>query len=166
MNPDDIVHILPADELFEKAAEIFAIQQKQLKDLLPPVDIQQVGSSAVRGMIGKLDVDIQIRTTKEQFQDIVALMKKSYVPKHPEIWDEGFVTFSNNKEALVDLIVTIVGSKYDDFYKVRDVLAADEKLREEYNELKRPFDRKPYSEYKKMKVAFLGQNGKVRFLRA
>jgi GrpB-like predicted nucleotidyltransferase (UPF0157 family) len=165
MNPDDIVHLLPADELFKKAAGIFAVQKKALEFLLPPVDIQQVGSSSVPGLIGKLDVDIQIRTTEEQFQSIVETLKKNYTPKHPEIWDEGFATFCNNKEGLVDFMVTVIGSKYDDFHKVRDALSADEQLRNEYNDLKRPFDGKPYAEYKKAKIAFLGSNGKVRFLR-
>ncbi len=164
MNPDDIVHFLPAEELFEKAAVVFVAQKRELENVLPPVDIQQVGSSSVPGLIGKFDVDIQIRTTKEQFKDVVAMMQKKYVPKHPEIWDDGFATFCNNKKYLIDFMVTVVGSKYDDFYKVRDALIANKQLMREFNELKRQYEGKTYGEYKKAKVAFLGGNGRVKFL--
>jgi GrpB-like predicted nucleotidyltransferase (UPF0157 family) len=62
-------------------------------------------------------------------------------------------------------MVTVVGSKYDDLYMTRDALATNEQLKKEYNELKRQFEGKPYSEYKKAKMAFLGSNGNVRFLK-
>ncbi len=54
MNPNDIVHFLPSEELFEKAKIVFGSQKTELEKLLPSVDIQQVGSCAVPGAIGKL----------------------------------------------------------------------------------------------------------------
>jgi hypothetical protein len=84
MNPEDIVHFLSPEELFEKAAKVFVVQKKELEGLLPTVDIQQIGSSSVRGLIGKFDTDIQIRTTEERFQEVFAIMQKKYTSKHPE----------------------------------------------------------------------------------
>lgn len=164
MNPEEIVHFLPSEELFEKAAIVFEAQKKELEGMLPSVDIQQVGSCAVPGMIGKFDVDVQIRVALEQFQEVVEKMHQHYMPKHPEIWTDSFVAFSNNKEYFIDLVVTIIGTKHDDFYRVRDALIADEKLREEYTALKKSFEGKTYAEYSKAKRDFLGGNGKVRFL--
>lgn len=164
MNPEDIVHFLPAEELFEKSAKIFEAKKKELEGILPPVDIQHTGSSSVPGLIGKLDTDIQIRTTRDQFQDVVDLMHRHYAPKHPEIWDEGFVTFCDNREHLIDLMVTVIGSRYDDFYRTRDMLIADKQLREAYNQLKLRYEGKPYGEYRKAKQQFIGPNGNVRFL--
>lgn len=164
MNPNDIVHFIPAEELFEKAAIVFNTQKKELEAILPKVDIQQVGSGAVPGMIGKFDVDIQIRTTIEQFKEVVLILHKQYTPKHPDIWTDDFVIFSNNKEYLIDIIVTVINSKYDDFYRVRDALIANPNLLKEYNELKRQYEGKSYGEYRNAKIAFLGGNGRVRFL--
>lgn len=164
MNPEDIVHFLPTEEIFEKAAIVFDAQKKELESILPAVDIQQVGSCAVPGMIGKFDVDIQIRTTFEQFQKVVQILEQNYTPKHPEIWTDEFVAFSNNKEYLIDLVVTVIDSKHDDFYRVRDALITNPELREEYNNLKKRYEGKSYGEYRKAKMEFLGGNGKVSFL--
>ncbi|HEY0908204.1 MAG TPA: GrpB family protein [Candidatus Paceibacterota bacterium] len=164
MTSKETVNFLPADELFEKAAGIFVAQKKELEKILPSVDIQQVGSSSVRGLIGKLDVDVQIRVTKEKFQDTVTVMQKKYVRKHPEIWEDNFALFCNNKDNLIDLIVTVIGSKHDDFYhEVRDTLAASENLKKEYNDLKRRYEGRPYSEYRSAKAAFLAKIGGIKF---
>jgi GrpB-like predicted nucleotidyltransferase (UPF0157 family) len=164
MNPEDIVHFLPSEELFQKSQSVFNLQKEELENILPQVDIQQVGSCAIPGAIGKFDVDVQIRVRPDQFKEVVGILHQHYEPKHPEIWTDEFVAFSNNKEYLIDLVVTVIDSNKDDFYRVRDALIANPELLEEYNTLKRSFEGKPYAEYSKAKKEFLGGNGKVRFL--
>ncbi len=165
MRPDDIVRFLPVGELFEKASEIFARQKKELEVLLPGIEIQHVGSSSVPGLIGKLDVDIQVRTTEQQFPAAFAALQKRYQAKHPEIWDKGFATFCNNDQHLIDIMVTVIGSKYDIFHKMRDRLTADDSLRERYNDIKRLYDGKTYGEYKKAKVGFFVEAGGKRLFK-
>ena len=160
----DPVHFLPPEEIFDKASVVFKDQKKNLEALLPPVDIQHVGSCAVPGAWGKFDIDIQIRVNQSDFADVVAIMKSNFEEKHPEIWTDEFVAFSNNKQYLIDLVVTVIDSKHDDFYRVRDALIANPELLEEYNALKRQYEGRPYDEYRKAKMAFLGGNGKVSFL--
>lgn len=165
MDPEDIIHFLPSEEIFEKAKIIFEMQKKELEEIIPFVDIQHVGSCAVPGMMGKFDVDVQIRSSFENFQKVVEILKEKYEHKHPEIWTDSFVAFSNNKEYLIDLVVTVIDSKCDDFYRVRDALIADEELLNEYNNLKRKCEGKKYEEYRNAKKKFLGGNGNVRFLK-
>ncbi len=165
MNPEEIVHFLPSEEIFEKAKVIFDIQKNELEVILPKVDIQHVGSCAIPGAIGKFDIDVQIRVTKDQFNDVVDIMHKHYEPKHPEIWTDEFVAFSNNKDFLIDLVVTIIDYNKDDFYRVRDALIDNPELLKEYNEMKMQFEGKLYGDYRKAKIEFLGGNGKVRFLK-
>jgi GrpB-like predicted nucleotidyltransferase (UPF0157 family) len=165
MHSEEIVHFLPTEEIFEKAKVVFENQKSELERILPPVDIQHVGSCAVPGMIGKFDVDIQIRVTKEKFSEIVENLKKNYKHKHPEMWTSEFAIFSNNKEYHIDLVVTVIDSRYDDFYRVRDALIADPNLLKEYNNLKRKFEGKKYAEYREAKMKFFGGNGNVRFLK-
>ena len=165
MDPDDIVHFLPSDELAQKSWPVFERYKRELEAMLPPADIQHVGSCAVPGLIGKFDVDIQVRTDRESFPDMVELCRARFAPKHPEIWKDDFALLCDNGEFLVDIIVTVAGTRHDDFCRVRDALIENPELLQEYNELKTRFEGKPYGEYKKAKREFFGRNGEVRFLK-
>lgn len=165
MNPEDIVHFYPSKDLFHKAATVFEEQKKMLETILPVgIDIQHVGGCSVPGLMGKFDVDLQIRPTADQFEQVVELMKMVYTPNHPELWTDSFAIFSNYQEFFVDLMVTTKDGPYDDFYKVRDSLKANPKLVEEFNALKMQYEGRPYAEYREAKNAFFGGNGHVKFL--
>ena len=161
---EDIVHFFESEEIFEKADNVFRAKKAELEGILPKTDIQHVGSCSVPGAVGKFDIDIQIRTDRESFKSIVETLKKHYQEKHPELWTDEFVSFCDNREYMIDIIVTVAGSRYDDFWRVRDRLMSDPQLLEEYNTLKRQFQGKTYGEYRKAKKAFLGLNGNTRFL--
>lgn len=165
MESEQIIHFLPSEQIFKKAKIVFKKQKRELEMLLPEVDIQHVGSCSVPGAIGKFDIDIQVRVTAEIFNNAVTLIMKCYQPKHPEIWTEEFAVFSNDKNQLIDIMVTIIGSNRDDFYRVRDALTANKRLLEEYNNFKKGYEGKTYGEYRKAKNSFFGENGNVRFLK-
>ncbi len=164
MNDEKIMHFLSSEEIFEKAREVFEREKKVLESVLPETNIEQVGSSAVPGAIGKFDIDIQIRTIPAHFTETVEIMRLHYPEKHPELWTDEFAIFRSEESELVDYMVTVIYSKYDDFYRVRDHLIANPDILEEYNNLKRGFEGKTYAEYRKAKAEFLGGNGRVRFL--
>lgn len=165
MESEQIIHFLPSEQIFKKAKMVFKKQKRELEMLSPEADIQHVGSCSVPGAIGKFDIDIQVRVTTEMFNSTVTLMMKHYQPKHPEIWTEEFAVFSNDKNQPIDIIVTIIGSKKDDFYRVRDTLIANKKLLEEYNNFKKNYEGKTYGEYREAKNNFFGGNGNVWFLK-
>jgi GrpB-like predicted nucleotidyltransferase (UPF0157 family) len=132
----------------------------------PNVDIQHVGSCAIPGAIGKFDVDIQIRVSKNDFASALEILKEKYIAKHLELWTDEFAIFLNPDPSVdIDYLLTVFDSRYDDFYRTRDYLISHpEKLRE-YNELKMKFEGKLYHEYRKAKQKFLGSNGNVPFLK-
>lgn len=165
MKSKKIFHFLPSEQIFEKAKRIFENQKRELKIILPEADIQHVGGCSIPGAIGKFDIDIQIRVAPEAFKSTVSTMTEHYQPKHREIWTEELAVFCNNKNQLVDFMVTIIGSKEDDFYRVRDAIIADKKLLGEYNNFKKGCEGKTYEEYRKAKNEFFGENGNVRFLK-
>lgn len=165
MKDDDLVCLLPSEEIFEKALLIFLEQEKFLKELFPNVLIEQVGSSAIPGAIGKFDVDIQIRVTSIQFEQVVSGMRQYFVEKYREqIGGNELAIFKGSGEYLIDYMVTVIDSKYDDYYKVRDFLINNPETLNQYNECKKRYEGKTYAEYKKAKGEFLGGNGSVRFL--
>lgn len=164
MKDTEIMHFYESDEVFEKADEIFNKKKKEILSILNSANIQHVGSCAVPGAVAKFDVDIQVRVDKNEFKNALDLLSKKYKEKHPEIWSDGFAVFNDNDDCSIDIVLTEIDCKYDDFYKVRDFLINNPQKLEEYNNLKRSFEGKPKSEYKKAKADFLGGNGKVKFL--
>jgi GrpB-like predicted nucleotidyltransferase (UPF0157 family) len=132
---------------------------------LPEADIQHVGSCAVPGALAKFDIDIQIRVKSAHFNKVVGVMENNFFLKHQELWTDEFAIFKKNSEPPFDYMVTVIDSRYDDFFKVRDFFLANPEMLQEYNKLKKECEGKIYSEYRDAKKAFLGGNGKVRFLK-
>jgi GrpB-like predicted nucleotidyltransferase (UPF0157 family) len=160
------VYFLSPEEIRDKADAIFQAKKKEILSHLSgiDVDIQHVGSCAIPGAWGKFDIDIQIRVTADVFEQVSSIVKQVYDHKHPEIWTDEFVAFCDNKEYLIDIMVTVIDSRYDDFYRVRDYLTKHPEALEKYNNLKKQYNGKPYGEYRKAKKEFLGSNGNVPFL--
>lgn len=165
MNDNEIVHFYSSEEIFDKAKNIFALQKEKIKKIIFfDADIQHVGSSSILGALGKFDVDIQIRVPSNIFKGVSLILKNYYDAKHPEIWTDEFMIFCDRENQQIDIMLTVIGSTKDDFYRVRDTLISNPKLLEDYNNLKRNFEGKKYSEYREAKKEFLGKNGNVKFL--
>ena len=166
MDNSRIVHFKKSEEIFDIAQKLFNEQQALLKGLFGfDVDVQHVGSSSMLGALSQADLDIQIRVDPENFNAAVEMMQTYATAKHMEIWTDQFAAFMKKENELpTDYVVTIFDSKYDDFYKVRDYLKTHPDVLAEYNALKQEYEGREYSEYSKAKVAFLGGNGKVKFL--
>lgn len=165
MNDSDLVHFYTSEEIFDEANAIFEEQKKELEVLFPNADIQHVGSCAVPNALSKFDIDIQIRVDAADFDDVVEIMSGGYDKKHPELWAEQFAIFRGVSENPIDYLVTVIDSKYDDFYKLRDYFIAHPDILQKYNELKKQYEGKSYSLYREAKAGFLGNNGDVRFLK-
>lgn len=166
MLPDEIVHFYPSEEIFEKANSIFEQYREKLAAIIPaPCDIQHVGSCAVPGAIGKFDVDIQIRIDEAHFEKAKEVLIQHFTSKHPELWKDTSAIFVDQGECQVDIILTVIDSAHDDYWKVRDFLINNPAMLEKYNTLKMQFEGKPYKEYRAAKSQFFGKNGEVNFLK-
>ena len=167
MKDFDLVHFYPTEEIFEKAKAIFESEKTHLKELIPEADIQQVGSSAIPGALGKFDIDIQIRISGELFKSVEVIMQQYYQEKHKErLWNEDLMVFLSKEEnsEKIDYMVTVIDSPYDDYYRVRDYFINNPEALADYNAFKMHYEGKPYHEYRTAKGAYLGGNGSVRFL--
>ncbi|MFA5933773.1 MAG: GrpB family protein [Candidatus Paceibacterota bacterium] len=162
---DYVVNFYPSEDIREEMEDVFNKEKAVLEGLLPNVIIEHVGSSAIPGALSKKDLDIQIRVLPHQFQDVLAIMNSNFLQKHPHLWTDDFAIFKSHEyQAPLDYMITVIDSKKDDFHKVRDFFKNHPEFLAEYNELKRAYEGKMYSEYRKAKTEFLGGNGTVRFL--
>lgn len=166
MKDTESMHFFSSEEIFEKAKTIFQIEKENIEEKILPTkaDIQHVGSCSVSGALAKFDVDIQVRVEAVDFDGVVAFLEKAYSKKHLELWNDSLAIFNVDKECQIDIVVTVIDSKYDDYYKVRDYFILHPEFLEQYNSLKRSFEGKSYLEYKTAKRNFFGLNGQVKFL--
>lgn len=156
MNYEESVYFHSSEEIFPKAKELFLKYEKKIKEILPADnEILQIGSSSVPGMIGKEDVDIQIRVAKEDFDVCEKALRENFQTKHEQNWKEHSAIFTDDEIWQIDIILTVAGSDRDHYYIVKEALMADSKKVEEFNELKKSFEGKPYGEYRLAKKDFI-----------
>ncbi|MCX6754957.1 MAG: GrpB family protein [Candidatus Nomurabacteria bacterium] len=144
----DVVRII--DPLFK---EYYAILKEVF--LNKNVDIQHIGSSAIPHALTKKDLDIQIRVPEKYFEIAVKILAELYKEHHSELWSEQFAIMTHFENGIhIDFVITVINSKYDNFYKVRDYFIANPVELEKYNTLKLKFQGKDYLEYTRAKRIF------------
>ncbi|MBP7831593.1 MAG: GrpB family protein [Candidatus Pacebacteria bacterium] len=137
---------------------LFEEYKHQIEKLLPAADIQHVGGSSIPGAITKGDLDIQIRIRLEDMEAAITALDTIFERKHEELWNKNFAIFVDRKvEPSTDIMISVIDSAYDTFFRVRDLLIADAGLLEKYNELKKKYAAEPYAIFSKHKRAFFDE---------
>jgi GrpB-like predicted nucleotidyltransferase (UPF0157 family) len=154
MRYNDVLEFLQPDELQKRVKGIFEKEHDHIAKLFPDVDIQNVGSSAISGAIGKFDVDIQLRVSQLDFPFLVGFMRSYAEPRNTKIWTPQYALF-NNKEEYIDYNVTVIDSNKDFYYKMRDYFIANPLALKEYGALKMKYQGKIYEEYREPRYVYL-----------
>jgi GrpB-like predicted nucleotidyltransferase (UPF0157 family) len=159
--------LIPEDEdIFSTAERLFLEQRELIQALIPSAQVEHVGSSSIKGSINVGDLDIQVRVVQEDFRRAEKALQSLYKVHHPELRNDQFAIFKSKEYELpIGVMLTVIDSKYDEFYKQRDLLRNNPTLLAKYNDLKRSFEGKPIQEYKKAKSDLFGPNGDSRFLK-
>ncbi len=160
MNNVDNIHFQISEEILPIAEKLFLQQKELIQKLIPSASIEHVGSSAIRGALTIGDLDIQVRVTKDFLDQATEKLKSIYETNHPELWTNEFALFKSKDvhELPMSIVVTVINSRFDEFYKIRDLFRSDSNLLEKYNSLKRSYEGKPLVEYKRAKNEFFGPN--------
>lgn len=125
---------------------------------IPYCEVEHVGGSSIPGINTKGDLDIQIRVTGEDFNNAIVDCQKIFTVKYQEIWTDEFALFGDLNQAIkIDVMLTVKGSAYDNFFLIRDAMIADKKLQIRYNELKEHYPDFKSEEYRKAKHVFFRQ---------
>ncbi len=135
--------------------KIFEEYKAVIQIAVPSANIQHVGGSAIPGAITKGDLDIQVRVQLNEMENAIKGLGEKFSPKHAELWNKNFAVFVLKKPDLqIDIMLNVVDSAYDTFFRVRDLLIKDSQLLEEYNQLKIKYRQEPYAVFSKQKRAF------------
>lgn len=151
-----IVSFRATADISEEAEQIFQIEKALLQKLLPNSDIQHAGSTAIPRSLTKGDVDIVIRSSREDFQNVKEKLLSLFEVNQKENWSEYFASFKDDKSFSLPLGIQLVikESPTDYFTKVRDALIRDMDLLQEYNDMKKRNNGKDMKTYRKEKAAF------------
>ncbi|UZM97908.1 GrpB family protein [Lysinibacillus sp. MHQ-1] len=97
--------------------------------LLPDVDIQHVGSTAIPNSITKGDLDIQVRVYANEFAKAVELLSNLYEINEESIKTDTFRAFKDDTTSPpLGVQLTVIDADFDFLWKFREVLLANKKL--------------------------------------
>jgi GrpB-like predicted nucleotidyltransferase (UPF0157 family) len=128
-----------------------------VRSVVPHADVQDMGGTAVPGLLTKGDVDVSVRVTSESFAAACEVLRNSFVVHQPENWTDGYASFADESSypLPVGVQVTIMGHSDDRFLQQRDRLLDDPALVAKYNDLKRAYEGSTQDEYRPAKWAFI-----------
>ncbi|ASL62610.1 GrpB family protein [Bacillus cereus] len=149
------VNFLEQSKINEMANKEVSHQKSRILELLPNVDIQHIGSTAIPNSITKGDLDIQVRVSKEDFTKAVEILSTIYDINEGSTKTDFFRAFKDDSLPLpLGVQLTVINSDLDFFWKIRDVLLKNDEFRKEYDDLKRNFEGKTMDEYRLAKNQF------------
>ena len=120
-----------ANLLFDQIAD-------QLRAVLPDAQVEHVGSSSIPDTVSKGDLDIYVGVAPDDFDAAITRIESlGFSIKHNSQRTHELCPFESEDYAL-DVGVQLVarGSEFEFFLVFRDMLVADPRLREAYNQMK------------------------------
>lgn len=156
-NKPNPTNFLPSKEIFPLAKKIAKKERVLLENLVGKIakSIEQVGSSALPGAVGKMDVDFAVRVDRKDFEKAIENLSSIYTPwKKDTLWNKDMAVFSSIKECPIDVMVVVIDTPYDYFHTVRDYLRDNPAILKEYNALKKQHQGSSYKDYRSAKNTF------------
>lgn len=148
---------LRPEEYLPRVESKFAMVTNRLLQAIPNLEIEHIGSSAIKGAISKGDLDILLRASKEEFANILAEIQKIgfFIKENTLRTDQ--LCMLETKDYKIDVAIQLIekGSKFEMFTKFRDALNSDPQLVEQYNQLKTESSGKSPEQYRQMKSEFI-----------
>jgi GrpB-like predicted nucleotidyltransferase (UPF0157 family) len=131
--------------------------EKKLHDNLIDVEIEHIGSSAIKDAISKGDLDILVRSSKENFNiNLNTIIGLDFNIKTNTLRTDSLCMLETQKYP-IDVAIQLIesGSEFEDFVKFRNLLNGDPRLVIKYNELKNNSTDLSPDEYRSIKSKFI-----------
>ena len=151
----EIVKFIETREISDIAEKAYCHNRTRILELLPKADIQHVGSTSIPGSITKGDLDIQVRVSSEDFEYAVKVLSTLYELNEGSTRTDFFTAFKDDSAVpQLGVQLTVANSELDIFWKIREVLLANEQYRGEYDELKKKYNGREMDNYRTAKDEF------------
>ena len=150
------LHFVWSQSIAERAAATFREHERSLRERLPGARVRHTGGSSVPGVLTSGDVDLQVSVHEEAFSAARDVLCELYEPLYRDAWPEDAAYFTaRDGDPAVEVALTVIGT-LDDWHHgaVWDRIAADPRLIDEYNALKRAHEGGSEASYNAAKRAF------------
>jgi GrpB-like predicted nucleotidyltransferase (UPF0157 family) len=126
-----------------------------LSEALPGVEVHEVGSTAVPGLIGKGDLDLLVRPEAHDFDRVRARLD-ALLPRNPrQLSTTNYQGYTVPSELDVAVQLTVRDGPYDDFLRFLEVLRRRPEEITAYNALKHEWHGRDMGEYRTAKGTFV-----------
>lgn len=143
------------EKIIKNAENAFTYHKNEISRRIPDADIQHVGSTAVPGSVTKGDLDIQVRVDSNRFDDAIEILSKRYKLNAGSISTSEFRAFEDSEAyPPLGIQLTVIGSEFDFFWKIRDILLQNPDLKKEYDDLKLKYEGSDMEVYRDAKEKF------------
>jgi GrpB-like predicted nucleotidyltransferase (UPF0157 family) len=151
------VHFEMSEVSQPRAAEIVQAVAALVRAEVPSSDVQDMGATAIPGLLTKGDVDVSVRVDAEEFPRVVEFLGAHFNVHQRHNWTNSYASFADDDRYSlpVGIQATVVDGREDTFVAQRDRLAARPQLIAEYNALKRRYEGADMDEYRAAKHAFI-----------
>ncbi len=136
---------------------ILKLLHHDLNQSLTGVRVEHIGSTAIVGAISKGDLDVFVGVPPENFQEVLAAIKKlGFSEKENTLRTDSLCMLITDKydyDVAIQLVTN--GSEFEDFIRFRDIMNQDPHLVDQYNVLKRECEGMDPDEYRNRKSLFI-----------
>lgn len=159
------------EEYQPRARTVYLEIARKLGILIPNAVIEHVGSSAIKEVVSKGDLDVFVGVDRTEIsRAIMAIEGLGFRIKRDTLRTHELHPFESKDYPFeVGIQLVALGSRFEFFTRFRDILNSSAVLRERYNNLKLNAERLDGESYRQVKSAFietiLKENGSVMVAR-
>lgn len=140
-----------------RAQAVYQEIAKKLKVLLPGAVIEHVGSSAIKDVVSKGDLDVFVGVERTEItRAILAIESLGFRIKQETLRNDQLHPFESiDYPFQVGIQLVERGSRFEFFTRFRDLLNHSSTLRDRYNKLKIKAERLDEADYRQVKSNFI-----------
>ena len=156
IDKNEIVTFVSSCSIKESIESTYNEIVSEIKQRFPDVSIIHIGSSSVDELLTKGDLDILVIANSSNFQRLFNYLNESYEINSGVELSSSFASFKDESSIPNVGIQLALSLENDyDFLIFQNMLLKSNKLKNEYNELKKAFDGKLMVEYRAEKSDFI-----------
>jgi GrpB-like predicted nucleotidyltransferase (UPF0157 family) len=145
----------------EKAVRVLVLSvfeelRSTLRELLPDVQIEHIGSTSIPGSLTKGDLDVCVIVERSAFREADRVLAERFARNIGSHKTESFSSFVDDAARVpVGIQLAVRGGAEDFFVRWRELLARSTELVKEYNELKAAWHGRSHEGYREAKSRFI-----------